>query len=264
MKKLLLVCIALTLTASLTACSGQKKATSDSPDNVTKEAQEMKKEADKQKVGEKLVWPKEAQALGVPELKKGKISSVGINPDNKAIAIAYSGLKRDDIEEYKKLLEKEGFSVGQEYPSNIWNYVNNKADGTKDITFSFEEDNGESSVVILNKSKNVDNSDADSASQSGNQKWVDTIPKEVPVFSKGAIIKSFEAGPVTTMKFKDVEKESVEAYEKALIAAGFEYDKDDSSNISSQYEKIDQAKMSAIIIDLEYKDGNLTLSIGKA
>ena len=109
-------------------CGDKEAESQNTPEDLVKEAEQTKEEVEAMYGSQEYTWPSEADALGVPELKKGKINGLGIT--DKGVAIGYEGLTRDDIEDYKELLLKEGFAEGEEYPGGgIWNYVKNESDG---------------------------------------------------------------------------------------------------------------------------------------
>ena len=253
MKKLSLLLVAILLAASLSACGGDKESGETDAEKLQQEAEQLSEEAEA--MGAQMEsWPAEALSFGVPEPKNGRISSVGIT--DKAVAIGCSDMTRDDMEAYKELLLSEGFANGQEYPGMMWNYVKNSDNGAVDVTIAFDPDTGEASVIINPKDQPVE-----IENQAGTiSEWPDAIPKDVPKFSKGTLLKSADNGLIT-MDYKDVKQGDVDAYKKALEDAGFTFDEADSSSSSSQYEKVDETKMSIVIVGVDYKDGYMTLSI---
>lgn len=257
MKKIISILMVLLVIFAVTACGEKKSSSMDNPDELLKEAEQAKEEVEAMYGSQEYSWPNEATVLGVPELKKGKISGLGIT--DKAVAIGYEGLKRQDIEAFIEKLKKEGYVDGVEYPGGgMWNYIKNDNDGAVDITIAFGEEDGAASIVINPKDGklNVLNK------PSGEMKWLDGIPKDVPEFTKGTIVKASEQSTIFTMEYTDVKKSDVDAYKKGLTDADFVLDNEDSSEYASQYEKVNQAKMSIVLIEVAYKDGHLTLAIG--
>ena len=239
----------------VTGCGDQKADSQSNMDDLVKEAEQAKEDVEEMYGSQEYKWPGEADVLGVPELKKGKIVGLGIT--DKAVSVGYEGLTRDDIEAYKELLIKEGFVEGIEYPGgSIWNYVKNESDGAIEVTIAFGAEDGAASIVINPEGTMAAVSDQ----TSGDLSWPDGIPKDVPEFQKGTIINANDNYGVITVEFKDVKKADFESYKKTLTDAGFTYDEADSSDFSSQFEKVDQAKMSIVIVTVDYKDGYMTIS----
>ena len=256
MKKIISILMVLMLILTGIGCGDKEAESQNTPEDLVKEAEQTKEEVEAMYGSQEYTWPSEADALGVPELKKGKINGLGIT--DKGVAIGYEGLTRDDIEDYKELLLKEGFAEGEEYPGGgIWNYVKNESDGAIQIAIAFGGDDGAASIVI-----NPTEGKLAVLDKTTELKWPDAIPKEVPVFSKGTMLKSFGDSAMSTIEYKDVNQADVDDYKNALADAGYEYDEEDSSENSSQFEKVDQAEMSITIIGVDYKDGYLTLVVG--
>lgn len=256
MKKIILIFMVLMLVLVGTACGDKKADSQNSPDDLLQEAEQAKEDVEEMYGSQEYTWPSEADVLGVPELKKGKINGLGVT--DQGVAIGYEGLTRDDIEAYKELLINEGFAEGIEYPGGgIWNYVKNESDGAIEIAIAFGADDGAASIVISPTEGKLAVLD-----KTTELKWPDTIPKEVPVFSKGTMLKASGDSMMSTIEYKDVEQADVDDYKNALTGAGYEYDEEDSSDYSSQFEKVEQAEMSITIIGVDYKDGYLTLVVG--
>ena len=162
------------------------------------------------------------------------------------------------VEEAARVISKRSITSDiQQYYNHIWNYVKNESDGAIQIAIAFGGDDGAASIVINPSAGKLAVLD-----KTTELKWPDAIPKEVPVFSKGTMLKSFGDSAMSTIEYKDVNQADVDDYKNALADAGYEYDEEDSSENSSQFEKVDQAEMSITIIGVDYKDGYLTLVVG--
>lgn len=256
MKKIISILMVLLLMFAVTACGDKEASSQDSSDELLKEAEQAKEDVEAMYGSQEYSWPNEADVLGVPELKKGKINGLGIT--DKAVAIGYEGLKRDDIMSYIEQLKKEGFVEGMQYPGgSMWNYIKNEENGAVDVTIAYGDEDKAASIIINPKDGklNILNEPA------GELKWLDSIPKDVPVFSKGTIVKAADNSSILTMGYEDVKQSDVDAYKKALTDVGFVLDEVDSSANSSQFEKEDVAKMSIIIVGVDFNDGYLTLTI---
>lgn len=259
MKRTIAVLMIIMLAFAFSACGEAAADSQDNPEDIQKELDQINADAEAMESNLNYEWPAEADILGVPELKAGTIEGLGIT--DKAVAIGYRDLTRDDMEAYFELLKSEGFVDGIEYPGGgMWNYVKNESDGAIDVTIAYGGDDGKASIIINPKEGQL----VVPSQSSGELKWLDSIPKEVPVFSKGTIIKADDNYSIFTMEYKDVKQSDAEAYKTALIDAGFELDEEDSSEFSSQFEKMDKAKMSIIIIGVEFEDGYLTVTIAAA
>lgn len=253
MKKLSFLLVSILLAASLSACGGDKESNEMDAQSIQQEAEQLGEEAEAM-ADQMDSWPAEALSFGVPEPKSGRFSSVGIT--DKAVAIGCSDMTRDDIEEYKAQLLSDGFTDGEEFPGAMWSYVKNGDKGAVVVTIAFAADTGEASIII-----NPQDQPVEIENQAGTiSEWPDAIPKDVPKFSKGTLLKSADNGLIT-MDYKDVKQSDVDAYKNALEDAGFTYDEADSSPGSSQFEKVDETKMSIVIVGVDYKDGYMTLSI---
>lgn len=255
MKKVFAITMVIVLCFALSACGGKTTSDPNDPENIQDELEEMGEDAaggDAQG----YTWPDQATALGVPELKKGQINGLGITENS--ISIGYSEIKRDDIEAYKSELKTLGYVDGVVFPGDsLWNYVKTENDGVIDITIAFGEDDGGASIIINPTGEKL----ATLTKPSLKSEWPDTIPKDVPVFSKGTISRVYDNMGLLTLEYKDVTQADVDAYDKALKNAGFVFDEADSSSTSRQYEKEDQATMSVIILATEYKDGLFSIGI---
>lgn len=264
---ILSIILILGLMISITACGNKDEESSDDlldlASQLNEEAEKLKE--DVEEISEdaesasgvlEYSWPDEASVFGVPELEAGKIEGLGIT--NKSIAVGYAELKKEDIMNYIDLLVSEGFVEGIQYPGGtMWNYFKNNDDGAVDVTIAFGGTDGRASIVINPQTESM----TASTEASSELKWLDAIPKEVPEFSKGTIKEAINSDMFITMEYDDVKSADVEAYKKQLIDAGFKLDEADSSENRTQFEKEDVAKMSIIIIELDFNDGYLILSI---
>ena len=274
MKKRLSVILTILLICGLmiliTACGNKDAESSDEisdlADQLNEEAEQLKEEVEEMSENAEAAsgglvysWPSEASVFGVPELEAGKIDGLGIT--DKSIAIGYAELKKEDILNYIDQLISEEFVEGIQYPGGgIWNYFKNNDDGAVDVTIAFGGADGKASLIInpLDENITVETKPTDAP---GDLKWLDAIPKEVPEFTKGTILKATNNEMFLTMEYEKVKASDVEAYKKVLLDAGFILDEEDSSENVTQFEKTDQAKMSIILIELNFIDGYLTLSI---
>ena len=172
MKKIISVLMVLFLMLTVTACGEKKSSNVDDPEEMQKELQDTREDAEAMGASQGYSWPSEATVLGVPELKKGNINGLGIT--DKAVAIGYEGLKRDDIMAYIEQLKAEGFAQGMEYPGgNMWNYVKNSDDGAVDVTIAYGDDDEAASIIINPKDGKL----AVLSEPTGDLKWLDAIPK---------------------------------------------------------------------------------------
>ena len=90
MKKIILILMVLMLILTGIGCGDKEAESQNTPEDLVKEAEQTKEEVEAMYGSQEYTWPSEADALGVPELKKGKINGLGIT--DKGVAIGYEGL----------------------------------------------------------------------------------------------------------------------------------------------------------------------------
>ena len=219
MKKLWVFSLILIVALMGTACSSKSEDNEDSKtEDETQSLLDVAEDLSEIAASVSEEWPEEADRLGIPEPKAGKVGQSGTI--NEVTSVGYTEFTREDLDDYFKELTESGFAPGLVYPGGqIWNYVKNVDTGSVDITMTLDINTGEFSMVIVNSDQKAEITEASTLTLDDIRS---RVPENFKLFEDADVITVTDNGFMITVEYKNVKDDQVESYVESLETAGFE------------------------------------------
>lgn len=228
MKKFMALFMAILLTASLTACSGEKDNTGNDKNSTATQAEKTTADSNSATggttaAGASVQWPEEFKAWDVPTINTARVVSStntsmsgGVLVTGVNVIVNLKDVTKADFESYRAELISKGYIASKDsLPEVMEVFEKQVTGGIIKITLSYT---AEGTTIVANNSAAAAAKDT---TDGGKTQWPASA-KAIPEFTKGTYVETVSmGGEMYAITFSGITDADLDWYRDTLKNAGF-------------------------------------------